>query len=899
MLTARKTLQLLQLRRSGWSSLHHQIYREYHGDPGPSTQKSLRTALTSIPGKGRHLPKKLLNADLQLLDQLISPASSPVWTPNRPRPKRQVSLPLRLPTSVPDRRAKPNAGPSRRDSRARARETRERDDPYTTSTKLKRFIERHTKNKNMTEAQIEEAVSIVMNAPKDLVNAPVWNILLGFMGKQRKLNRMWTLYNDMKKRGIKPTTRTFSTLLNAYSRTSHSGDTAFNSSIMPVKDLTHSRVTILHDQAQQHIKRCMTASSLLTEDLGISTETGESLRDPSITSTEYEDEIDIAPTNAYLKYLGRHGLWEDMYTAFISMPQQGRLSPDKVTYTTLFASLHNIHVARSRAQSHSWAASYNNAEGATVKRIDIGSVARGIWDQCSRQFSKSDPKDRDRQLDNDLVSHVLRCLIKGRPEDSRQAIRLTDEIWSLPPPNGQSTSSASSSSPQSPKLQPDVQSATSLIQGLLYTKQTVPAAHYATLFLANPQIEAEADIHFLKICISALSDTGDIGRITNILQSYQPPSTGMTGWQLNTWKDALQGARWSGDFPTALTLCKRATQISDDVENHSPLDSGRAVGDYEWTTPNGRAKDIRGVNWIKPKAIDPDFGLLAILLRSAISTNNEAIKKVLNIIGHFGGSKTFAVRSGSGSGSKSNNKSDKHKEQKKVALIDLSPPELDLESESPKALGSLMDYAKSILSAIERLNPGQRGAYEHLRRDTQKVVDDWSGEIGRIRRNAGLSKEVNDSKQIEEESDSNTSEVKDSWQDEEALVTATRTRQKERRGRDDVAQGRDSDQMRDRRSHRRDGSEGKEYERSGRRRDGVMLRGRSRHFEQGLETRHHEDTRHHEGRDFSRDRPRKERDFGGQDRHEKTSFGLNTRPTSRSTGATPRKMGFGLKKSSE
>ncbi|WWC66413.1 uncharacterized protein I206_100315 [Kwoniella pini CBS 10737] len=880
MLAARRASHLLRSCKS--QGLHGFVprLREYHGDPGPSTQKSLRSALTSLPGKGRHLPKKLVNADKELLNVLMT--NGPVDTPNRPRPSRQVSLPLRLPTSVPDRRGRENGGISRYESRIRDKDIR--DNPYTTSTKLKRFIEKHTKNKSMTENQIEEAVSIVMNAPKDLVNAPVWNILLGFMGKQRKLNKMWALYNDMKKRGIKPTTRTYSTLLNAYSRMSHADDTAFNSDIIPVKNLTHSRVTILHDQAQQHVKRCMTASSLLNEDLGISTSEGEILTNRNESFNEFEEEINISPTNAYLKYLGRHGLWEEMYTTFISMPQQGQLSPDKVTYTTLFSSLHNIHLARWRSRKS------GSTDSEDLKLIDIGSISRGIWDQCSRQFYKSsniNSKDQDRRIDNELFNHALRCLIKGRPEDLRLAIKLVNEIWSLPPPSGQSYINESVS--DLPKLQPDVQSATSLIQGLLYTKQSVPAAHYTTLFLSDSRIEQEADIHFLKIAISAFSETGDIGGITNILDSYQPPSTGIGGWHLNTWKDALQGARWSSDFNTALRLFKRATQISDKIENNSPMVTNRDIGEYEWTTPNGQSKDIRGVNWIKPRAISPDIGMLAILLKSAISTNNEAIKKVLNIITYFGGERLFVVDS------KETHRSDKEK----ITLIDHTPQTINLNYESPKYLGSIIDFAKSIISSIERLNPTNKFEYENLRKNIQNILDVWSKEFGKFRKGHGLLKEVSDTKQIEQEdviayqgqSPRRKVAEEEIWSDEDDSTPSRSFRRNDRSSKYNLERN-----SFDRQSTRRNEDDWRDRDRSGRKDEKIFLRGRNRHFDDGLNDRSNGiRTSVGDQQSGGRERLRRGKDFGEDLRSKKTSFDTSDKFIKKQSSI--RKTGFGLKRS--
>ncbi|WVW82375.1 hypothetical protein I302_104382 [Kwoniella bestiolae CBS 10118] len=715
------------------SLLQPALVREYHGDPGPSTrshrsQNDLRSTLVSASktgqgasSSGRHLPRDLVNADRQTIDRILDIRPPSTFRIGRKGEQRGAALPLRLPN--------PSSGKARYDG--------ERQDAYSTSIKLRKLIEKYTRagygvNKPLSDLQIQEAIQVVVGAPKDMVNAPVWNILLGFMGKQRRLNQMWSLYNDMKKRGIKPTTRTYSTMINAYSRISHSGDVSIEHELIPVKDLTHSRVTILFEQSQQHIKKCMTASSSLREDIGITPSSGTGII-PREPQDGLEDEINISPTNAYLKYLGRHGLWEDIYTTFLSMDTTGPLSPDTITYTTLFASLHHIHLVRSRQTK------------VDQKQINIGPISRGVWDQCYRQFSKT-KGERDRSIDTDLFSHALRCLIKGRPEDQRFAIQLINDIWELPPPGQSKLASTSASTSHSItgngigttiKQRPTVQSATSLIQGLSYTKQTVLAAHYTTLFLSIKEIQQSVDIHFLKSAISALSEIGDIGGIMGILDSYQPP-TGVEGWDNQVYQYVLQGARWAGDFPNALKIFKRATQIGDIVEDTSPADKSLPEKGYEWVTPNGSMVDSRGIRWIRPKPIKPDINILSILLKISVGANNEAIKKVLNLINHFGGVRLFVIRPTPARPEKFHEARSQTEGKGTVLLVESTPQSLDInDKKSGVILGKMVDFARNIISAIERLHGSAADEYREMREGMQRVVRVWGGEVGKDRKGGG------------------------------------------------------------------------------------------------------------------------------------------------------------------
>jgi pentatricopeptide repeat protein len=47
-------------------------------------------------------------------------------------------------------------------------------------------------------AQVEEVLRIVMEVPRDAVNAPVWNMVFAMLGREKKLDRMWKAFNDVR-----------------------------------------------------------------------------------------------------------------------------------------------------------------------------------------------------------------------------------------------------------------------------------------------------------------------------------------------------------------------------------------------------------------------------------------------------------------------------------------------------------------------------------------------------------------------------------------------------------------------------------------------------------------------------------------------------------------------------
>lgn len=116
-------------------------------------------------------------------------ATAPENTPRQP--KRFELRPHRIPHT---RKAKAPSDYSRSSSRP-SRPIQNDDNPWTTSVRLRRWIERH--KTSLTPAQVDEVTRLVIEAPQHMLNAPVWNMLIGYMGRLRKLDRVWSLYNQV------------------------------------------------------------------------------------------------------------------------------------------------------------------------------------------------------------------------------------------------------------------------------------------------------------------------------------------------------------------------------------------------------------------------------------------------------------------------------------------------------------------------------------------------------------------------------------------------------------------------------------------------------------------------------------------------------------------------------
>ncbi|KAG0205020.1 hypothetical protein BGX28_003226 [Mortierella sp. GBA30] len=156
-------------------------------------------------------------------------------------------------------------------------------DPYLLSEKVLKFAR---------NGKLDDAVTLVLEAPKSRQNEVVWNHLIQESSKLGKTSQSWKLLNDMKKRGFEPNDRTYTILLNALAINSSSPNNV-------------SRAKILYQQMQD------------SEDTA-----------PT-----------LAHTNALLKVCARSNDHDTLLSIYRTMPKSGPNAPDVVTFNVLINSL--------------------------------------------------------------------------------------------------------------------------------------------------------------------------------------------------------------------------------------------------------------------------------------------------------------------------------------------------------------------------------------------------------------------------------------------------------------------------------------------------------------------------------------------------------------------------------
>ncbi|KAF9116948.1 hypothetical protein BGX27_008096 [Mortierella sp. AM989] len=152
-------------------------------------------------------------------------------------------------------------------------------DPYLLSEKVVKFAR---------NGKLDDAITLVLEAPKTRQNEVVWNHLIQESSKIGKTNQSWQLLSDMKKRGFDPSDRTYTILLNALA-------------INPSSPNSVTRAMTLYQQIKDN------------EDMS-----------PA-----------VAHTNALLKVCARKLDCETLQQVYKDMPKSGPNSPNVVTFNIL------------------------------------------------------------------------------------------------------------------------------------------------------------------------------------------------------------------------------------------------------------------------------------------------------------------------------------------------------------------------------------------------------------------------------------------------------------------------------------------------------------------------------------------------------------------------------------
>lgn len=219
------------------------------------------------------------------------------------RPAATFTSSRSISSNAPRRAAPAARAPREREPRPKLRGDRF-EDSYLLSTRIKVMA---------TRGELEAAVELVKTSPA--ANVVVWNLVIHELLVDRKFKRGYELWMDMKRRGIKPTARSYSTFFSGFSkmREIESAGLARVKTIF-AQWIAHAEGTLVRGEGKR---------SIIQED---------SMEDTA-------DDITSIPTNAYLNFLASTHNIDLLLEMFHAMPSEGPLAADTMAYSTVLAAL--------------------------------------------------------------------------------------------------------------------------------------------------------------------------------------------------------------------------------------------------------------------------------------------------------------------------------------------------------------------------------------------------------------------------------------------------------------------------------------------------------------------------------------------------------------------------------
>ncbi|KAK4056197.1 hypothetical protein OIO90_002638 [Microbotryomycetes sp. JL221] len=244
------------------------------------------------------------------------------------------------------------------------------DDSYFLASRVRLLAQRN---------ELDSAVDLVKRSPRQSATIVVWNVLINEHLSRNKIKQAYELWMDLKRRGLRPTGRSFATFLGGVARAS-----AKQHGRPPAS--TVSRVKTVYAQWLQHVAR--DANAVQDASANVNTSRWRLALERDQTHQE-DDKLTSLPTNHYLAFLSNVGDVESMLQTYSDMPSSGTLAPNSATRSVMLSGLRQ-HMAL---------------------RPELFKVAHELWQQI---------EVRPDELDVRTASIMITlCREAKRPDDQR------------------------------------------------------------------------------------------------------------------------------------------------------------------------------------------------------------------------------------------------------------------------------------------------------------------------------------------------------------------------------------------------------------------------------------------------------------------------------------------------
>ncbi|TDL29887.1 hypothetical protein BD410DRAFT_685341, partial [Rickenella mellea] len=427
--------------------------------------------------------------------------------------------------------------------------------------------------------KLDEAVSMLESSPLDAQNARVWNTLMSEAMKVERYRLAYDLYTDMKRRGLKPTLATYSTMLSGLSKIAQWDKFT--------KQLGHA------ESIYQHF-----------------------LRDASNFTDPKEAHFLHIPTLLYMRILDASNQHQKMFDIFYDMEETGPLAPNEYIFGALFRGLsHRKHTEK------------NDNLSVTEQNA---SDAKLLW----RQMVKASEKNGF-PIDSFVVTSALRVLWRGRPTDHAFALDIVHEYLGLARPGEEPLPA------KTPLSKYMLEAAVELCVvaqkyrlGIHFVQQVMDRRE----LYSDKEVLGRQVMEKRLILYASLTATGSLNEPAHALETIKwmlrnENVNPQLRPEKSTYNLALMACWRGGDWATAMDVFEVMTRL-DPLSFHDSAVQHKGAADEEAMAKRETERERKFMSWYPTQ---PNAQTMSCLVRTAWKTHDRAnMRQCLRIAAHYG-----------------------------------------------------------------------------------------------------------------------------------------------------------------------------------------------------------------------------------------------------------------------
>ncbi|KAI5481006.1 hypothetical protein MNV49_006192 [Pseudohyphozyma bogoriensis] len=430
--------------------------------------------------------------------------------------------------------------------------------------------------------QLDDATALVKSARA--ANVVVWNVLIHqTLMRTGSINKAFALWAEMKRRGVEPSLRSFTTFFRGCAK----GERAVEPAAM-------GKVKAVYAQWELYVAKL----------------TARDGKGKTFAVPEDEDDNILIPMNAYLHFLGRTNNVDEMLKVLDSMPSSGPLAPDGYTYSTVLAALYKCLSAKRTAVDVDPTATSSNRE-----RFD---AALAIWSRISSDASLIDMRTVS------IMMTICRCA--ERPDDQVIGLHIARDFFGFVIDPAEEASLVKMASTKPPLALDGPALSVVLSLALQLQKNNLVVSLFNQVRDYPERFGRDIISHYqCELALVALGNKKDSEAAEDLIH-WMRESSSRVPLALSTWSTAFQACWRAADLNRALRLYSLMT-------GRAPLAAGVAPSIAESAaappspSPSSSSNDSpssqKPLDTAKLGTWEPDERIATTLLQTALATRDR------------------------------------------------------------------------------------------------------------------------------------------------------------------------------------------------------------------------------------------------------------------------------------